>query len=456
MAKVKFTAQRLSEFACPPGKGQAFLWDSTAPGLALRVTAKGAKAYVFQSRLQDGQTIRVTIGQPLDERGRGVYSIPKAVQRARELQASIDQGQDPRRVMADLTAGEALKRAQKRAERDRLDIIGLTAWDTYCADRKAFWSDRNYADHLAFSREGGAKRSRAGGSVQAGPLRSMLLRPLAAIDSAEVTKWVASETKTRPARAALGFRLFRAFVNWCAEHDEYRLLVNADACKSKRTREQLGRPAARTDALQREQLKSWFSEVGKDSNRVASAYLQGLLITGARREELAGLKWADVDFTWKALRIRDKVEGERIIPLTPYVAHLLSMLPRRNEFVFSRPAVAAKLGEKQTGKVSAARIADARGNHVRALARAGLPHVSLHGLRRSFGTLSEWVEVPVGIVAQIQGHKPSAIAEKHYRVRPIDLLRMWHERIEAFILENAGVTFQQIAGGQRPQVVSAA
>ena len=73
--------------------------------------------------------------------------------------------------------------------------------------------------------------------------------------------------------------------------------------------------------------------------------------------------------------------------------------------------------------------------HNRALAAAGLPHITMHGLRRSFGTLAEWVEAPVGIVAQIQGHKPSAIAEKHYRVRPLDLLRRWHERIEAWMLE---------------------
>jgi hypothetical protein len=37
------------------------------------------------------------------------------------------------------------------------------------------------------------------------------------------------------------------------------------------------------------------------------------------------------------------------------------------------------------------------------------------------------------------GHKPSATAEKHYRVRPLDLLRMWHTKIEAWILEQAGV-----------------
>ena len=32
-----------------------------------------------------------------------------------------------------------------------------------------------------------------------------------------------------------------------------------------------------------------------------------------------------------------------------------------------------------------------------------------------------------------------AIAEKHYRRRPLDLLRLWHSRIEAFMLEQAGI-----------------
>ncbi len=47
----------------------------------------------------------------------------------------------------------------------------------------------------------------------------------------------------------------------------------------------------------------------------------------------------------------------------------------------------------------------------------------------------------MGIVAQIQGHKPSATAEKHYTVRPLDLLRIHHERIESWILNEAGVVF---------------
>ena len=79
---------------------------------------------------------------------------------------------------------------------------------------------------------------------------------------------------------------------------------------------------------------------------------------------------------------------------------------------------------------------------------AGIPYLTLHGLRRSFGALSEWVEVPVGIAAQIQGHKPSATAEKHYRKRPIDLLRMWHVKIEKWMLEQAGL--EQPMGKRHP------
>lgn len=62
--------------------------------------------------------------------------------------------------------------------------------------------------------------------------------------------------------------------------------------------------------------------------------------------------------------------------------------------------------------------------------------------------MSEWLEIPAGVVAQVMGHKPSSTAEKHYRVRPLDLLRVDHERVEGWILEQAGVQFDaQIVPG---------
>ncbi len=37
------------------------------------------------------------------------------------------------------------------------------------------------------------------------------------------------------------------------------------------------------------------------------------------------------------------------------------------------------------------------------------------------------------------GNKPSAIAEKHYRRRPLDLMRLWHTKIECWMLEQVAV-----------------
>lgn len=63
------------------------------------------------------------------------------------------------------------------------------------------------------------------------------------------------------------------------------------------------------DSLRKAQIKPWFESVKRIVNPVISSYLQALLLTGARRNELAALRWVDVDFKWKSLIIRDKVEG---------------------------------------------------------------------------------------------------------------------------------------------------
>jgi hypothetical protein len=64
--------------------------------------------------------------------------------------------------------------------------------------------------------------------------------------------------------------------------------------------------------------------------------------------------------------------------------------------------------------------------------------------------------VVLSVVAQIMGHKPSATAEKHYTVRPLDLLRVHHEKIETWILEQAGVTVDAKAAPNALRVVQTA
>jgi integrase len=186
----------------------------------------------------------------------------------------------------------------------------------------------------------------------------------------------------------------------------------------------------------------WFKAVQNIGNPITAAYLQILLLTGARPGEVMALHWNDVNTRWRGINIRDKVEGERVIPLTPYVSHLLAVLPRRNEWIFSSPTSAS------------GHITEPTYPHTVACKVAGLEGLTLHGLRRSFKSLSEWQEVPVGVVAQLMGHKPSATAEKHYTVHPLDLLRVHHEKIEAWILEQAGVKFDAKAAPGALRVVA--
>lgn len=326
------------------------------------------------------------------------------------------------------------------------DFLVAEAWAAYVKARKHKWSSRHLQDHEHISSPGGVAKKRGAGMTEPGPLASLMPLRLGDLTPARVEEWLKQETVRRPTYAALAYRLLRAFIRWAAGHVEYAGVVHVDAVGSRVAKDHVPRVKPKEgDSLQREQLAPWFKAVREIGNPVISAYLQTLLLTGARREELAGLTWADADFQWKSLTIRDKVEGERVIPLTPYVATLLSSLARRKDekgkplpWVFSSPIAAS------------GRIQEPRIQHVKALQAAGLPHVTLHGLRRSFGTLAEWTEAPVGIVAQIMGHKPSALAEKHYRRRPLDLLRMWHTRIESWILTEAGIQqTQEKAAGLR-------
>jgi integrase len=384
----------------------------------------------------------MTIGPP------AAWTISEAQAEAVRLRVLINRGQDPRQVKADCLAAEQAERKakaaaeaaaqaeqsardqQKELEETKQRLLARTAWDAYLAAPHPKWGAQHRADHLIAASEGGAKSKIGDKTTKAGPLASLLNLPLYAITGPVVQEWLTAECATRPTFAHNSFRKFRTFIRWCAKQPQFQGITHVNCCLTDEVKDIL--PVSKTrdgDSLQREQLPAWFDAVRKIRNPIISAYLQGLLITGARREELARLRWEDVDFQWRSLTIHDKVEGLRVIPLTPYFLSLLSALPRRNQWVFSSPAAA-------DGKLTEPRIA-----HTKALAAAGLPHVSLHGLRRSFGTLCEWVEMPSGISAQIMGHKPSALAEKHYRRRPLDLLRKWHDLIEAWILEQASISF---------------
>lgn len=417
MARVNLTPSRIADYRCETGKPQSFLWDAKSTCLALRATRTGMKAFICQARLH-GADIRMTLGKP------ETWTVQDAREAANRFQLSIDQGVDPRELVAKAKLASQSARAEKEARK----ATGREAWETYLKAPHPKWGATHLSDHRIAAQIGGELPKRGKKLTKPGPLSSLLARPLHATTAEVVSEWLQRESVTRPTATGNSLRKFRTFVNWCCVNPIYKTVVHAD-CAVARVVTDFAPPKKTKpdDALQKQDLKGWFNEMRMISNPVFSAYLQGLLLVGARRTEWQILKWTDVDVVGCKMTIRDKVDGNRTIPLTPYLRKLLESLPRFNKFVFGSPS--SKFGYA-IGMSKA---------HTDALRKAGLAHVSLHGLRRSFSTLSEWLELPVGVIAQIQGHKPSAIAEKHYKRRPIDLLRMHHEKFEAWILSEAGI-----------------
>lgn len=437
MAKIRLTAARIAAFTCEPDKRQDFLWCEEAPGLAVRVTptrkgkAEPTRTYIFQGKLKR-DVIRISIGDV------ATYSIKEAQRIANKFRAEIDSGQDPRVMRQDALLAEQAAREQREqaaqaekeaaAEQQRREQVTVEmAWSAYVQEKDGGWSDHHRRAHRNAAQPAGLARKRGKEKTTAGPLASLMTQSLASLDNDRVEAWAKEEAVTRPASARLAVRLLKAFLNWCMESKAYAPLVSGNAASSKKVTKAVGKPKVKKDLLQKEQLKVWFEAVQAVGNPVIAAYLQTLLLLGCRREELTHLRWAEVDFTWRSLRLGDKTEDERIVPLTPHVAALIEALPRRNEWVFS--SLASESG----------RLAEPRYAHNQAVKNAGLPHLTLHGLRRSFATLSEWVEMPAGIGAQIQGHAPQGVREQNYIRRPLDLLRMWHIKIEQWMLTQAGL-----------------
>ncbi len=396
--------------------------------------------------------MRITIGSP------DVWSIDAARQEARRLKMLIDTGQDPRQVKVDAMAAKQAARDAREAEADarrlqafRESVTLGDVWPKYMEDRSALWSSLHHRDHLRIIQAGGEQRKRSPKLTEPGPLASLAGVRLVDLSTERVEAWAKVEAKARPTRARLALRLLKACLFWCASHNDYTGICNATAAQSKKARESLGKSKKKNDVLQREQLPAWFAAVRQISNPVINAYLQCLLLTGARREELAALKWEDVDFQWRSLKLNDKVEDFRMVPMTPYVAHLLMNLKRINETPPSVRALRKCETNGETWKPSqwvfssptaaSGRLTEPSIAHRKACAVAGLD-MSLHGLRRSFATLSEWTETPAGIAAQIQGHAPQGVREQNYIRRPLDLLRMWHVKIEGWMLEQGGIDFK--------------
>ncbi|QLA80406.1 DUF4102 domain-containing protein [Acidovorax sp. JMULE5] len=424
----------LERAACPQGKKFVLVKDAEKKGLRLRVTAAGGKHWQFETRVK-GRLFTRALGEwP-------TISIADARAEAHRLRGLTEQGVDPRIGEAEDAALRAKALQNETAQAVARSILVGDVWPLYLTQgkpkRKEGWKPRYLDDLHAMVAPGGVKKKRGPGLTKPGPLHPLMGLPLASIDEDVLQVWYEQEALRGRHQAARALMMFRGFVRWCSARPDFRRLVNRDAGRSAAILENLPPVTRRTDVLGAAQVAPWWSAVEQLPNRTAARYLQALLLSGVRKEAVAALKWADVDFRWQKVTFADKVGKPKTLPLTPYLAKLLSALPKVNEYIFA-----------STGKRG--HIVDARASLAKALKTAEISHLTPHGLRRAYKQRGRSV-APHGAVDQMQLHQPSGTADG-YAILPLDDLRPFAVTIETHILKLAGVEVAGPVSGGPPLI----
>jgi integrase len=125
----------------------------------------------------------------------------------------------------------------------------------------------------------------------------------------------------------------------------------------------------------------------------AIAIIRLLALTGARKSEIASLRWSEVDFERSYLRLGDSKTGAKVIPIGPPALEILASVPRIESSPFVFPAGAGDSHFQGTDKVWRL-VREA----------AGLPDLRLHDLRHSFASVGLARGDALPVIGAILGH----------------------------------------------------
>ena len=129
------------------------------------------------------------------------------------------------------------------------------------------------------------------------------------------------------------------------------------------------------------------------ANPAAIAIIRLLAFTGARKSEIASLRWSEVDLARGYLRLGDSKTGAKIIPIGAPACEVLAGVEAidSSEFVF--PATSGDSHFQGVEKVwRKARLA------------AGFPDLRLHDLRHSFASVGLARGDALPVIGAILGH----------------------------------------------------
>jgi integrase len=243
------------------------------------------------------------------------------------------------------------------------------------------------------------------------------------------------EDSSGPVAADRTRAYFRKALSWYAERDD-RFNLNVSIVRVEPR--SAGTPRSR--ALSDDEIRVLWPILGESGT--FGALLKGLLLTGARRNELAGMtrNEIDKDGNWEIPAVRNKTKRPHAMPLSAAALALFEAQPKVDgcDYVFPSKARTALSGFAKSKTALDAAILDAM------RAAAGkcekvkpLPHWTLHDLRRTAKTLMQRAGVRPDISERVLGHAIQGVAavyDRHdYAEEKRDALEKLAAKIDSII-----------------------
>lgn len=394
---AKLTKRTVEAMAIPPKGAQAELWDTDLGGLHVRALPTGRRVYRFKYRA-GGRQVIATIGE------HGPLTAEQARERARALAGAVAEGRDPaaERKAARRAAEEEERRAILLAElverwlvegRDAAPNKRQSSWDTDARKlRRHIVPLLGRVQARALTKDDIAKAQRA---IAAGKTAKD-----------ERTGWRGRAiVKGGPGVARAAIMSLSACLSWAV--DQEIIPANPVARVKKLPKRTMERFLSESEAAR---LLETLAAMEADGSilPVYADCIRVLLLTGARRGEIAALRWDEVDLSRGVLTLspeRHKAggsAGRKHIMLNGPAAMIIAQRPRLGEAVFAAPGDPDKGCDASLAKA-----------WERIRARADLPGVRLHDLRHSYASFGAAGGASLLLIGKALGHAQAATTARY-------------------------------------------
>lgn len=353
--------QRLEKLEAP-ATHRLYIRDSRCRNLWLAVTSKGAKSFFIYRRI-NGRPTRYTLGRFPD------LSVEQARKNADQVCGQIVCGIDPRAARRELKHGITLQELFD-------DYL-----ETHAKARKRTWRD----DEKQFSRY----------------ILPWKNRPLSEIKRHHVATLHARVGEQHGQYAANRMIALLQSMFSFAERD--RGYTGGNPAKGVRRFQE----EKRARFLQPAEMPAFMQAVEAEPSELVRDFVKLALFTGARKSNISGMRWADIDFVNGIWTIPHTKSG-RSVPL-PLCPEAIEILKRRqacadiSEFVL--PSY-GKSGHLEEPKIAWRKL----------LERAGIVDLRIHDLRRTFGSWQAGAGSSLPIIGKALGHASTAATAIYSRL----------------------------------------